>query len=344
MSQKAKIIKPKKRFQWSKLWYYIKSLWSNPIALECGITKKWYTGVIIAVLSVLISAIPLCVHAATSEGGSFLSSSFLYNYDEGFYSFLTDTKLKNYSITFDNVEHTSKLTGFIPSASNDYLVYEHKYEANDGHATSMIDFQVFYLDSTIDYAAASKTIQELKVNSKDGRDASFIIFGHKYFTTGLYKAGTYTTSGGMYGNYNHITEDYTSLNDFFVTENSTRIENKAASIKKFQLFLNDVYIDNRNSLTFVQTGIILAVNASIILLMGLVLFLMTRGKNNPNRTIKFQQAFNISYWSSLSPAILALIIGFIFTGYEVMLFVVIFGFRIMWLSMKALAPGAPQSK
>ena len=343
MSQNYKYVKPKKKFDFSKILDYVRCLWSNAACLDKGLNKKWYVAVIIALFSVIFSVIPLAVHSATSNGSSFLSSTYIYNFDEGFYSFLEDANTNNYSITFDRENGSAKLEGKTATSSNNYLIYQHKYEANDQHATSYIDFQVFFIPEDVNFSTVASTISALNVNSLSGRDASYIIFGTKVFSTVLYKYGSYSSVGGVSGDYHNLDDTYSSIKDFYVTDQSTRILNTAASLALYKTFINEGYTNNRITYTWLQVGVITAVNTAITLLMGLVLFLMTRGKNNPNRVIKFQQCFNVAYWCALTPGLLALILGFFFSGYEIMLYVVIYGFRIMWLSMKTLTPG-PSSK
>ncbi len=341
MSQKAKIIKPKKKFGWANIVNYLRCLWSNQTATQFGLNKKWYIAVIVAVVSVIVSLIPIAVTTGTSKGSSFLNSSYVYNYDEGFYSFLEDAKEKGYNITFANGE--SKLTGYTTESSNNYLLYKHETKKSDG--SDFIDFQVYYLDTTSlsdEYVnTILNTISATKVNSTDGRDASYIIFTTKSFTTRLYKPGAYNAAGGIYGDYANLSDTHKDLNSLMVTSESTRLANVSSTLTNYKGMVDEIYITTRKTVTWTQTGIIAAVNAGIVLLMGLVVFLLTRGKNNPNRGIKFQQCFNIAYWSTATPALIALVLGFWLSQYQVMLFVMTFGFRIMWLSMKTLSPNNP---
>ncbi len=341
MSQKAKIIKPKKKFGWANIVNYLRCLWSNQTATQFGLNKKWYIAVIVALVSVAVSLIPITVTTSTSKGSSFLSSSYVYNYDEGFYSFLEDAKEKGYNITFK--DGVSTLTGYTTESSNNYLLYEHKIKKSDG--SDYIDFQVYYLDTTSlsdEYINTFlNTISATKVNSTDGRDASYVIFTTKSFTTRLYKPGAYNAAGGIYGDFANLSENHKDLNSLLVTSESTRLANVNSTLTNYKGLVDEIYITTRKTVTLTQTGIVAAVNAGIVLLMGLVVFLLTRGKNNPNRGIKFQQCFNIAYWCTASPALIALILGFWLSQYQVMLFVMTFGFRIMWLSMKTLSPNNP---
>ncbi len=344
MSQNFKVEKQKNKFDWSKIYQYIRCLWSNEAVLNTGLKTKWYIAVIIGLLSIIFSVIPLTVHSATSSGSKFVDTTYIYNYDEGFYSFLEDANSKGYTINFDKANASSKLTGTTTSSTNNYLLYEHSDTALDKHTTSKVDFQVYYFPEGVDFSTTQATINALGANSTSGRDVSYIIFGTKYFASALYKPGSYTSVGGVNGDYANLTSEFTSLNSFLVTNKTTRNDNATASLALLKTFMNEVYLNNRVLYTWMQVGVILAVNSSITLLMGLVLFLMTRGKNNPNNYIKFQQCFNMGYLAAMAPALLGLILGFIFSGYEIMLYVIIYGFRIMWLSMKALSPAAGPSK
>jgi len=344
MNQNYKVEKQKKHFNWEAFKKFFRTIYSNDAAFHAGLENKWFVAVIIAFVSIIISVIPLTVHAATASGSQFVNSTYVYNYDEGFYSFLEDANSKGYSITFDSTTSSAKLSGVTLSSSNNYLLYEHTATVSDNHSTSKVDFQVFYLPENVNFSTTLSTIAALGVNSTSGRDASYLVFSNKYFASALFKPGSYTSVGGVNGDYTHLNSEYTSLKYFYVTSNSTPNENSTASLNLFQGFMDAVYINNRTTYTWLQLGIISAVNSCITLLMGLVLFLMTRGKNNPNRVIKFQQCFNIAYWTALTPAILALILGFIFSGYEIMLYVIIYGFRVMWLSMKTLSPTGPTTK
>lgn len=76
----------------------------------------------------------------------------------------------------------------------------------------------------------------------------------------------------------------------------------------------------------------------LVILMGFMLWLLTRGKNNMFNYLTFWVTTKISCWSSLSPAILALILGFIIPKFAAFMFIILLGLRVMWISMKQLRP------
>lgn len=80
------------------------------------------------------------------------------------------------------------------------------------------------------------------------------------------------------------------------------------------------------------------VYVGIIVLMGFMLWLLTRGKNNPFNYLNFWTTSKISAWASFAPSILGMIGGFIFAQYAPFVFIIFEGLRMMWLAMKNLRP------
>ena len=85
-------------------------------------------------------------------------------------------------------------------------------------------------------------------------------------------------------------------------------------------------------------GIVLAIYAGLEVIFGLVVFLLTRGKRNPFRVYTFWETQKIAYWAGVAPALLSLALGFLLTQFSLMLFIFLFGMRLMWLSMKTMRP------
>ena len=87
-----------------------------------------------------------------------------------------------------------------------------------------------------------------------------------------------------------------------------------------------------------QLGIISAVNAGIVLIMGFMLWILTRGKNNPYRLFTVWEAFKMAFWACISPALITVALGFLITNFAATMFPLLVGVRIMWMSMKSLRP------
>ncbi len=97
--------------------------------------------------------------------------------------------------------------------------------------------------------------------------------------------------------------------------------------------------ENQKVMTFwAVSGIFYGIFFGLTIFMGLMMFLLTRGKNNPNRGLRFDTCEWIAGWICVSPALLAMIVGFIFTAAQQIAFIVLIGLRTMWLSMRQLNP------
>ena len=179
------------------------------------------------------------------------------------------------------------------------------------------------------------------------RTSSFILFTRNAVYSRTYKSSTASTS--LSGNFNHLVEAFPSLegrNTFTLKDVLTNNVSTTASISEkqdayldnFKKFSDYAYIDQRTKQTWVSFGIYIGINGGLMLIMGLVTFLMTRGKNNPNKSIKFLECFSMAFWAGLSPAVLSLILGFLVPSFGMMTFLMFYSFRIMFLSMKHLRP------
>jgi hypothetical protein len=204
---------------------------------------------------------------------------------------------------------------------------------------------MYYVSGT--YDVYSTFLSDISATQSDGltRTTSYMVFNENYFYFALYSSASTSASQTLSGNFLHLSELY---GDSFTFKNAILSpkdgqENIPATfVDNMKDFADNVYRDTRTNSILVSTGLILIVNSITILLMGLIFFLMTRGKSNPNRTMKLYQAYNLAFRSSLSPAIISLALGFLFSGYAIMVFIVCYGFRAMYLSMRQLKP-APKA-
>ena len=100
----------------------------------------------------------------------------------------------------------------------------------------------------------------------------------------------------------------------------------------------DSYLAIKNKSLVVSTFMYWGIYAGLTLFLGLLIFLLTRGKRNFNNYLKWYECLAISGWASFTPGLLGMIMGFILTSYAIMFFILFMGVRIMWLSMKQLSP------
>ena len=107
--------------------------------------------------------------------------------------------------------------------------------------------------------------------------------------------------------------------------------------KLYTKLLNDGFEAVKQSQAWYWTGIMAGTYAGLIIIFGLVLFLLTRGKKNPYRVYNYFDTAKIACWASVAPAILSLL-GFITATYSFFFFIVLYGLRIMWMTMKVFSP------
>lgn len=344
----------------------MKSLINNDACIEGGRTKRWFFAVIFVVLSLVLAILPIMVTALQAQGSDFTNLSYLYNYDNAIVAFTDHLADNNLSMVvsedangrFLAVDKTA-WENVQSGPKNIFKQYVHLN--NDGD----IDFEVYYTDAIGDdfveyYTYVSQNKSPISGLPRDldatARSISYLLFGRERMVGQLFKPGNTTALSGVSGDYLNLElgMDLKSLASVvlgdvtYVTSHDAQFSEVGGAMKAEQYreavisSWNNVYDDIYQNTKMVtardSTLIMLGVDALLIFFMGLMLFILTRGKNNPFRIYTFWETQKIAYWSSFAPSVLALIFGFIFTEYAVMIFVMLIGIRIMWMSMKSLKP------
>lgn len=199
------------------------------------------------------------------------------------------------------------------------------------------------IDNSIKIKHVVEAEGQAPVTKRVQRSTSFIAFGQTSFYGYLYQPGVINVSNSVnspissvYGDYHHINNTENLIKDLTGDLDSD-------TLTKWKDFSNKGFIDTRFANTWKQTGIIVGVDAGVVLFMGLMVFLLTRGRNNPFRIYSIWDSVKIAMYASLTPGILALL-GFLLKNMAMMLFILGVGVRVMWLSMKTLNYRAPQQK
>lgn len=108
----------------------------------------------------------------------------------------------------------------------------------------------------------------------------------------------------------------------------------------WETLFDDTWQSTRNYNMWTQTAIWLSIYIGVTFFMGLMIFVLTRGKANPNNTVTFWQAQKASYWATMSPAILGMIMGFWITRFAALGYLIFFAIRVLWMSFRTLRPRA----
>ena len=342
----------------------MKSLINNDACIEGGRTKRWFFAVIFAVLSLVMAVLPIMVTSLQAQGSDFTAGNYLYNYDNAIVAFSDSLKDNNLSMVvsedangrFLAVDKTQWEAAYTANAYKQYV-----HLNND----SKVDFEVYYTEAVGQEFVDYYTLVSQNKSPIDGswreaadtaRSTSYLIFGRERMVGQLFQPGNTAALSGVSGDYLKLDLgfDFKSMATVeidgvtYVTSHDDKFSepNGFLSIDAYRRHIqnkwNDVYDAVYYNTKMVtardSTLIMLGVDALLIFFMGLMIFILTRGKRNPFRIYTFWETQKIAYWASFTPSLLALIFGFIFTEYAVMIFVMLIGVRIMWMSMKSLKP------
>ena len=342
----------------------MKSLINNDACIEGGRTKRWFFAIIFAVLSLVLAVLPIMVTSLQAQGSDFTAGNYLYNYDNAIVAFSDSLADNNLSMVVSEDANgrflaVDKSQWEATYTANAYKQYVHLN--ND----SKVDFEVYYTEAVGQEFVDYYTLVSQNKSPIDGswreaadtaRSTSYLIFGRERMVGQLFQPGNTTALSGVSGDYLKLDLgfDFKSLATVeidgvtYVTSHDDKFSepNGFLSIdayrRQIQNKWNDVYDAVYYNTKMVtardSTLIMLGVDALLIFFMGLMIFILTRGKRNPFRIYTFWETQKIAYWASFTPSLLALIFGFIFTEYAVMIFVMLIGVRIMWMSMKSLKP------
>ena len=344
------------------------SLISNEAVVTLGQKKPWYGAVVTAVLSVVLAALPILTQNLSAKGSEILNAP-SYGFENGLVAFQQAVKTDG-TLTFDVADKklsvdSAKWNAFVTSENGGGSADEPWYH-HVSSVTNKVDFAVFVtdLDGTDFTEYASKVYQGINpttgsmigastiVSTGDASPSTStstavhsntIIFGKSSFRVmkagadGAWKAGSASTIW-----------DY-SAGELPVTSLSTSTPTDAASLDTYitdtkaawATYLDKAFNKQKVIASWRLTGIMAGIFAFFVFFMGLMIFIMTRGKNNPYRIYTFWMTQKMAYWAAFTPGLLAMILGFFMSGSILQfLFIFLFGMRVMWLSMKTLRPQA----
>lgn len=229
-----------------------------------------------------------------------------------------------------------------------------------------IDLQVYilsdeeYRDNNIIQSISSYKTEEDGKTVLNKRVGSFMILTPTYAALYVQKnsKGTLSDVGSIYGDFSYIdTKDGPfSLNSFNGYKTSAQLavdypatdlesgakyaEYRESTWNNWKLFYKTFYNNTRLTNTWQSTLLILAIDAALLLFMGLMIWILTRGKNNPFRIYTFWESQKIAYWTAITPALLTCGLSFLITSFSQVFFALFIGVRVMWLSMRTLRPDA----
>lgn len=294
---------------------FLKSLISNNAAIDGARKKPWYAAVIIFFIGIILSVIPTSVMELKNHADKNFDST-TFGLREASYEFAN--KIKE---TPDNIFYIARegKTGSLVANETDinftttnnfvfrYVFNEHVQEKINEHVGANQSYVIF-TENTV-------YISVLDPNSPDGNKPKA-----RFACIDAYKK-----------------LERNDLRDL-LKDGSTLTEKVNNTWDNFKGVIRKLYRQTRLKTAGVQLGISSAINVGVTLIMGFMVWVLTRGKNNPYRLFTVWQCFATGFWASFTPGLLTVGLGFLIKNFASMLFPLLLGVRVMWLTMKSLRP------
>lgn len=109
-------------------------------------------------------------------------------------------------------------------------------------------------------------------------------------------------------------------------------------LNNFKRILNTSYETQKVYNMWMSSGVYAAVFLGLGILMGFLMWVLTRGKNNPNNYFSWWLCAKIEARLAFAPALITLVVGFFLASQAPLIYIMTLGVRVMWISMKELRP------
>ena len=334
------------------------SLISNAAAMRGAKNGPLWLTIAMFILAVLLPVIPLLVAQLNTNGSSFLKS-YSYGLERYVTSIAMDLKnnrLAEFKISEDHLlsinENGNAINFADYGSANPYATYENT-------VTKQYDFIVYLSDATtakekttVDkaiaathYGIGSTTTSEEKENVY--RPSYMVLFTNGSYVCVYGNNSTKALTSSYSGDYKTIAANNDCLGTLLTVTNKdgsavaqsiTSDDYVNGVYANFKKFLNKSYDTLKIRNTWATIGIYAGIFFGINVLMGLLMWLLTRGKNNPNNYLNPWITEQIQARLALAPALIAMIAGFFLVNQTALFYIITIGLRTMWISMKELRP------
>ena len=293
---------------------FFASLVSNNSAIDAARKKPWYAAIILFFISILLAAIPATVLQLKVKGNTYFETT-TFSATEAVTDFSRELQKEQYNdkwviLTVGKEKILSADPGTFVAKENYKFEYclKENYDVRKGLLLSEETKSSFFLFTT---DTAYICILDPNDSSKTPLVQLECINAYKKLETNSLKA-------------------------VFDSEDESKDLNDTMAYWKD--LIAKMYNQTRLKNTGVQLLTLSIINVTISLIMGFMIWILTRGKNNPYRLFTIWESFKICFWAGISPSILTLGLGFLIKNFALYLFPLLLGVRIMWLTMKSLRP------
>lgn len=372
MAKKLKKVKkgmnPKAKFT---LVNALKGLISNQAVIDGSRGSAWWVAAIFFVFSAILPLIPTFAQLSKVNGAAFISnltyglddqlSRFAYEQKIAGHEFKVEGGRLHYYENYNYEEHAGDEKPFVTPTESYFESRSYEFAITNSVSNQFDAKFYFWVDENLTanvdkiikqtYVVGGKTIPTGQGEEKVYLP-NIIIFTPTTMAVALYKDRTNTGAGTSYGGLDWLNSRSDIglverlLGDEFKNVTSTSDENEFVNkhrgdvLKVFRGICTEAYLNQKNRTKWTNTGIYLGIYGGVLIFLGLMVFILTRGKNNPYKFLNIWECQKISWWGAASPAIIGTLLSLIFSGNAIgqMAFILVVSLRIMWLSMKQLRP------
>lgn len=351
-----------------------KGIISNQAVVDGSKESPWWVAAIFFVFAVIIPLIPGFVKINNTKGGAFIASA-NYGFDTpltayAYNMYKDEQELKVEKGILHYYDHGTEDPNGFETPDDEYIFNaDDTYRHIDGE-TGQITLRVFLWDGLSDKKLKSyvnKVAAQKFVRWSDDLPSTDpeIVKTEKYYipnimvitpstiAVALYKSNTTTqvatSLGGLdWKNFSTKVGLFEYLNKAGIKDSAIETLDRPAYINQYRTqvmkqmirVFNNTYLNQKQKTLWANTGIYAGIYAGIILFLGLMVFILTRGKANPFKVLNIWHCQKIVWWASFTPAVLGMILAFVFSGNMIgqMAFILLISLRVMWLSMKQLRP------
>ena len=343
-----------------------KSIYSNDAAMQGARHNPWWVAVIFFLISIILPIIPIFVSSAKTYGSSFIASK---SYDletpaavtfADMYQNNVDLVVSEQGYLIEGTEGTwQSFAGddgeyaYINSNSHqiDLITYYTTKTGKDLKTETTALSKRQYVVGTADIYSPSENEDSSSETSSEAIQTytpSFIILSKEYIAIQLFKPNTSTSVATFTGDYLNLKGF--SIKELAITDNfdgnavtamdleKISSEYTAEVFKGFKKFINKSYLETKNKAMLYTNLLAFGIYVVLALFLGLLIFLITRGKKSVFRVLNIGTCLKIEAWTMFTPALISMILGFIMPNFMLMYFIILLGLRTMWLTMKQLRP------
>lgn len=305
-----------------------KTLFNNQAVIN-GKNRKFYQSLIVVLLSLIFAILPVFSLTMSMNGSSVITKTDNSSLDVSLNLFSKYLSENSDTVAFKTTEDGEfYVEGFTEKefyVGEKHLLSIKVLSDND----NLTEISKFYTEGTTDGKPT--------VNPK-----SFMLIGKTelYIYTFANGAKNVLNEDGSIKSTASYTTTYLGYASSFKNQNfadfyHNELNGSSLCVEEWSHALNKMYKPYKQSTVLYTCSVYSALNLVIIVTMSLITMIMTKIRKNQCEPLTFVQSLNCMNWASLSPAIISMILGFLFSSLASIMFIICIGVRSVALSSKA---------